>query len=319
MSHRFVRCPHCKIPHDAAERVCPNTGLHLPVDARSHSREGRRAEPPGVGAARDHGRVDRRTGTDPLIGRHGNSTGESGGRRETAFDGPRSRASEHDETVAAGGRRGSNEQRRAEPSRREERRDVRDVPATLRPQSETQHGLIGQTIGDRYRVRGILGEGGMGTVYDAEHLGLSRQVAIKVLSQAQAKKRVAVKRFQQEARAAGAIGHPNICEVYDLGLLDDGSPYLVMEKLVGQTLAERIGKEGGLPFDEVVEVIVQVLSGLVAVFVAAVAGVLWFAVRPAIRTGTDSPPTAPLRRTATLSTTHSWSAWLALLPVTTGT
>jgi len=127
-----------------------------------------------------------------------------------------------------------------------------------------QRELIGQTVGGRYRIKGILGEGGMGTVYDGEHIGLSRQVAIKVLSPSQAKKRVAVKRFQQEARAAGAIGHPNICEVYDLGLLDDGSPYLVMEKLVGQTLAERISKEGGLPFDEVVEVISQVLSGLVA-------------------------------------------------------
>jgi serine/threonine protein kinase len=218
--------------------------------------------------------VERRPGTDPLIGsavagarRQG--TGEGAGRREPIVDGRRG-SGEREETVVAG-RRGSNESRRAEsPGRRDERprdaRDARDASPTLRreEESETPHGLIGQTIGGRYRVRGVLGEGGMGTVYDAEHLGLSRQVAIKVLSPTQAKKRVAVKRFQQEARAAGAIGHPNICEVYDLGLLDDASPYLVMEKLVGQTLAERIGKEGGLPFDEVVDVIVQVLSGLVA-------------------------------------------------------
>ncbi|HVJ88985.1 MAG TPA: serine/threonine-protein kinase, partial [Labilithrix sp.] len=124
--------------------------------------------------------------------------------------------------------------------------------------------LIGRTIGDRYHVKGILGEGGMGTVYDAEHLNLNRPIAIKVLSPAQAKKQVSVKRFQQEARAAGAIGHPNICAVHDLGTLDDGSPYLVMEKLVGQTLADRIAKEGRLPFGDVIEVICQVLSGLVA-------------------------------------------------------
>jgi serine/threonine-protein kinase len=137
-------------------------------------------------------------------------------------------------------------------------------PPAIPPAKDTRRELVGHTVGGRYRVRGVLGEGGMGTVYDAEHLGLSRQVAIKVLSPAQSKKRVAVKRFQQEARAAGAIGHPNICEVYDLGLLEDGSPYLVMEKLVGETLAERIAKEGGLPFSLVVEVVVQVLSGLVA-------------------------------------------------------
>ena len=129
---------------------------------------------------------------------------------------------------------------------------------------EEQEELIGKTIGGRYLIKGILGEGGMGCVYDAEHLGLSRQVAIKVLSPSQAKKRVAVKRFQQEARAAGAIGHPNICEVYDLGQLDDASPYLVMERLTGQTLAERIQKEGGLPFPDIIEIMSQVLSGLVA-------------------------------------------------------
>jgi eukaryotic-like serine/threonine-protein kinase len=137
-------------------------------------------------------------------------------------------------------------------------------PASLLPTRNIQQDLIGRTVSDRYLIRGVLGEGGMGTVYEAEHVGLGRQVAIKVLNPSQAKKRVAVKRFQQEARAAGAIGHPNICEVYDLGLLDDGSPYLVMEKLIGTTLADRISREGGLPFDEIADVMIQVLSGLIA-------------------------------------------------------
>jgi len=141
---------------------------------------------------------------------------------------------------------------------------VVNTPGTMQPTRNIAHDMVGQNVGGRYRVKGVLGEGGMGTVYDAAHLGLGRDVAIKVLNPSQAKKRVAVKRFQQEARAAGAIGHPNICEVYDMGLLDDGSPYLVMEKLVGQTLADRINREGGLPFDELVEIMVQVLSGLIA-------------------------------------------------------
>lgn len=135
---------------------------------------------------------------------------------------------------------------------------------TLPPTRNLQTDLIGKTVSDRYRILGVLGEGGMGTVYDAEHMGLGRNVAIKVLSPSQAKKKVAVKRFQQEARAAGAIGHPNICEVYDLGQLDDASPYLVMEKLSGSTLADRITREGGLPFDEILDVMIQVMSGLIA-------------------------------------------------------
>jgi serine/threonine-protein kinase len=139
-------------------------------------------------------------------------------------------------------------------------------PENREPAKRRQHrqDLKGQTVSGRYLIHGILGEGGMGTVYEAEHVGLGRHVAIKVLSPSQAKKTVAVKRFQQEARAAGAIGHPNICEMYDLGLLPDGSPYLVMEKLSGMTLADRISREGGLPFAEITDIMIQVLSGLLA-------------------------------------------------------
>jgi serine/threonine protein kinase len=124
--------------------------------------------------------------------------------------------------------------------------------------------LLGKTIGGKYVVRSVLGEGGMGAVFEAEHLTIGRSVAVKVLHPSQARKKDAVRRFHQEARAAGAIGHPNICEVYDLGTLEDGAPYLVMEKLVGETLADRIAAEGGLPFDDVIDVLTQVLSGLVA-------------------------------------------------------
>ncbi|MGO8994808.1 MAG: serine/threonine-protein kinase [Polyangiaceae bacterium] len=137
-------------------------------------------------------------------------------------------------------------------------------PISNLPARHTHRDLIGKTIGGKYLVRSVLGEGGMGAVFEAENTALGRSVAVKVLHPAQARKKVAVKRFHQEARSAGAIGHPNICEVYDLGTLDDGSPYLVMERLVGETLADRIQSEGGLPFDDVIEVVTQVLSGLVA-------------------------------------------------------
>lgn len=144
------------------------------------------------------------------------------------------------------------------------------VPSTPPPEapraavvSQANRDLEGKTIDGKYVVKGVLGRGGMGTVYEAEQLVLRRRVAVKVLHPNQAQKKNAVQRFHQEARAAGAIGHPNICEVYDLGTLDDGSPYLVMEKLVGETLADRISIEGGLAFDDVLDTLIQVLSALV--------------------------------------------------------
>ncbi len=126
------------------------------------------------------------------------------------------------------------------------------------------HPLIGQVLGGKYRAIRVLGEGGMGTVYECEHVAIHRRVAVKVLNAAQARKKASLARFQNEAHVAGAIGHPNICEIYDMGELDDNSPFLVMELLTGETLADRIASEGALPFDDIVDIISQVLSGLVA-------------------------------------------------------
>jgi serine/threonine-protein kinase len=135
---------------------------------------------------------------------------------------------------------------------------------TSRPsQPVAKRDLVGKTLDAKYTVRRVLGEGGMGTVFEAEHLAIGRLVAIKVLHPHQARKENSVKRFHQEARAAAVIGHPNICEVYDIGALEDGTPYLVMEKLVGETLADRIAKEEWLPLADVIDVLIQVLSALV--------------------------------------------------------
>jgi serine/threonine protein kinase len=132
------------------------------------------------------------------------------------------------------------------------------------PKRETARDLVGGTVAGKYVVRHVLGQGGMGTVYEAEHAAIGRLVALKVLHPSRARRRDAIRRFYREARAAAAIGHPNICEVYDLGSLEDGSPFLVMEKLVGETLADRIAVEGALPFDAVLDMLAQVLSALTA-------------------------------------------------------
>jgi tRNA A-37 threonylcarbamoyl transferase component Bud32 len=139
---------------------------------------------------------------------------------------------------------------------------IPEVPRpALRP--STNRTLEGRIIGDKYRMLGPIGEGGMGTVYEAEHTTIGRLVAVKVLHPKNAQNKDAVSRMHHEARVVGTIGHPNICEIYDIGRLDDGSPYLVMERLHGETLAERLLREGPLLFPELVDVMVQVLSALV--------------------------------------------------------
>ena len=138
------------------------------------------------------------------------------------------------------------------------------VPARSPPWPPPQRELVGKIIGGKYALCAVLGGGGMGTIYDAEHVTIGRSVAIKVLHPAHARKREAVQRFYREARAAGCISHPNVCEVYDLDSLNDGRPYLVMEKLVGETLASRIASAGRLPLCDLVPILVQVLSALIA-------------------------------------------------------
>jgi serine/threonine-protein kinase len=132
------------------------------------------------------------------------------------------------------------------------------------PPSANARSMIGRVIGDRYGVTALIGEGGMGEVYEAEHLAIGRLVAVKVLNPKRAQDREAISRLRHEARVAGTLGHPNICAIYDMGRLDDGSPYLVMERLHGETLAQRLAHETRLPMDDLIDVMLQVLSALTA-------------------------------------------------------
>jgi serine/threonine-protein kinase len=125
--------------------------------------------------------------------------------------------------------------------------------------------LISTLIGGRYRVLRQLGEGGAGIVYDAMHEELGRPVAIKVLGAAWAYDQAAVQRFQREARAASNLGHRHIVDVYDLGKLDDGRPYLVMERLHGEPLDAALERGEALPAERIAEVVAQAASALDAV------------------------------------------------------
>jgi len=124
--------------------------------------------------------------------------------------------------------------------------------------------MIGRVIDDKYRIIEAIGEGGMSSIYEAEHLGLDRRVALKVLHAALADDAEAVARLRQEAQVVATIGHPNICEVFDMGRVANGSHYLVMERLRGESLADRLKDEGPMSFLELAPLVRQILKALAA-------------------------------------------------------
>ena len=128
-----------------------------------------------------------------------------------------------------------------------------------------------------YEVLSPLGKGGMGEVYRAKDRTLGREVAIKVLPDAFGHDPVRVARFKQEARAAAALNHPNICAIHEVGD-HDGQPFIVMELLRGQTLEARLSSQGRLECDEVLELSTQLADALDA---AHTAGIVHRDVKPA--------------------------------------
>jgi Tol biopolymer transport system component len=113
-----------------------------------------------------------------------------------------------------------------------------------------------------YEIAAVIGAGGMGEVYRARDTRLGRDVAIKVLPAEVAADAARVRRFEQEARAASALNHPNIVAVYDTGW-HEGVPFIVTELLEGETLAERLVR-GTLPLRRALECAIQIAGGLVA-------------------------------------------------------
>ncbi|MBX3185907.1 MAG: serine/threonine protein kinase [Labilithrix sp.] len=118
-------------------------------------------------------------------------------------------------------------------------------------------------VADRYQLLSEVARGGCGAVFEARDLAHDTIVAIKIL-QPGGFDRAAAARFMREARVAAAIRHPNVCAVSDSGTLDDGSPFLVMERLHGETLRAYVGRVVRLDAEEAIEFAVQMLSGLEA-------------------------------------------------------
>ena len=195
-SQRFIRCPHCGLPHEAELTVCPVQGKAL-----SAPKPRRRPAPP---------------------------------------------PSEEDYSWAHS---------LAPWSRGEGERDL--DPSSL-------HTFIGKIVEGKYRIEALIGRGGMGAVFRARNTRIDKAVALKVLYRGYDKGSESERRFLREARIAGNLGHPNIVEVFDLGHLDEGMPFQVMELLEGQSLAQRVHHEGPLTESDALDIADQVLGALEA-------------------------------------------------------
>jgi serine/threonine-protein kinase len=130
--------------------------------------------------------------------------------------------------------------------------------------------LLGNVLDDRYRIIRRLGTGGMATVYLAEHMFIGRKVALKVLHPQLAADENFVRRFLNEGRAAGTLGHPNIIASTDMGTTPLGQPYLVLEYLEGKDLAQVLELDGAMPPVRAARVAVQVASALAAAHAAKI-------------------------------------------------
>lgn len=127
--------------------------------------------------------------------------------------------------------------------------------------------LVGAVLDGKYRIARIIGEGGMGAVYQAQHVGTGRPVAVKVLLSSLVRSSEAVARFRREALAAGRLRHPNIVDVTDFGVAAvNGTDvaYLVMEYLEGSTLRQLIDDRGALPLEVAVSIVEQIAVAIEA-------------------------------------------------------
>ena len=138
--------------------------------------------------------------------------------------------------------------------------EIHEAPADDVPELDA---LIGRTLGDgRYQIQSLIGEGGMGRVYEARHVALEKQIAIKVLHASRQSDPELAERFHQEALAASKLDHPNVMQVTDFGEEPDGLLYIAMELLSGRSLSSLLEEQRRLSLEKTIEIVTQVCSAL---------------------------------------------------------
>jgi serine/threonine-protein kinase len=140
--------------------------------------------------------------------------------------------------------------------------------ATLLPMTQvdptSEHPLIGQTIAGKFKVVRLLGEGGMGCVYQGEQMlgTTARKVAIKTLHKHLSHDESIKARFKREVGTVAALEHPNTIQVFDFGTMEDGTLYIVMEFVQGRSVADVLEKDGAMPPERVLNILRQVVGSL---------------------------------------------------------
>jgi serine/threonine-protein kinase len=153
----------------------------------------------------------------------------------------------------------------------------RKPPSSSSASSDEGRFPAGTTLGERYRVLGLLGRGGMGEVYRAMDLKLNQSVALKFLPEATVRDPRRLERFHGEVRISRQVSHANVCRVFDLGEIE-GSPFISMEYVDGEDLGSLLRRIGRLPGDKAVEIARKLCAGLAA---AHAKGVLHRDLKPA--------------------------------------
>src|SRR5512136_2272594 len=116
----------------------------------------------------------------------------------------------------------------------------------MAPDASMEDSFFGLVLQDTYKIVGLLGQGGMGAVYDAVQIRLNKRVAIKVMARELASNTEALNRFHREAMITSGLGHPHIVQVFDFSTTPHGQPFLAMEFLAGEDLDRRIARVGHL-------------------------------------------------------------------------
>jgi eukaryotic-like serine/threonine-protein kinase len=142
--------------------------------------------------------------------------------------------------------------------------EPRDEEAEAEEPADGPDPHVGTTLGGRYVLEEVIGEGGMGRVYRCHHKIIGKRLAVKILHAELARDKEAVGRFVREAQAASSIGNPHIVDIADFGEVEDGSTYFVMEYLDGDTLADWIESKAPLSTELVLDIALQLADGLAA-------------------------------------------------------